>query len=92
VIVRILGEGQLEVPDSAADELNDLDQAVGSAVDQGDEAAFGPALAALLARVREVGSPVEADDLRPSELILPQADATMADVRKLLTDEGLIPG
>ena len=44
------------------------------------------------ARVREVGSPVKADDLRPSELILPQADATMADVRKLLTDEGLIPG
>jgi hypothetical protein len=92
VIVRILGEGQLEVPDSAADELNELDQAVGSAVDQGDEAAFGLALAALLARVREVGSPVKADDLRPSELILPQSDATMADVRKLLTDEGLIPG
>jgi hypothetical protein len=92
VIVRILGEGQLEVPDSAADELNDLDQAVGSAVDQGDDTAFGSALAALLARVRELGSPLKADDLRPSELILPQSDATMADVRKLLTDEGLIPG
>ena len=92
MIVRILGEGQLEVPESAADELNELDRAVETAVEQGDEAAFGPALAALLARVREVGSPVKADDLRPSELILPQADATMADVRKLLTDEGLIPG
>ena len=92
MIVRILGEGQLEVPDSAADELNELDRAVESAVEQGDEAAFAPALAALLARIREVGTPVKADDLRPSELILPQADATMADVRKLLTDEGLIPG
>jgi len=92
VIVRILGEGQLEVPESAADGLNELDRAVETAVEQGDKAAFGPALAALLARVREVGSPVRADDLRPSELILPQADATMADVRKLLTDEGLIPG
>ena len=92
MIVRILGEGQLEVPDSAADELNDLDRAVESAVDRGDEAAFGPALAALLGKVRELGSPVRADDLRPSELILPQSDATMADVRKLLTDEGLIPG
>jgi PspA-Associated protein len=92
VIVRILGEGQLEVPDSASGELNDLDRAVESAVDLGDEAAFGRALAALLARVREVGSPVKADDLRPSELILPPSDATMADVRKLLTDEGLIPG
>ena len=92
MIVRILGEGQLEVPESAADELNELDRAVETAVEQGDEAAFGSALAALLARVREVGTPVKADDLRPSELILPQADATMADVRKLLTDEGLIPG
>jgi len=92
VIVRILGEGQLEVPESAADELNELDRAVETAVDNEDEAAFGPALAALLARVRAVGSPVRADDLRPSELILPQPDATIAEVRKLLTDEGLIPG
>jgi hypothetical protein len=92
VIVRILGEGQLEVPESAADDLTELDRAVESAVERDDAAAFVPALAALLARVREVGSPVKADDLRPSELILPQADATMADVRKLLTDEGLIPG
>ncbi|HYK68178.1 MAG TPA: hypothetical protein VEV45_09550 [Streptosporangiaceae bacterium] len=92
MIVRILGEGQLEIPDSAVDELNQLDQAVESAVEQSDEAAFAPALAALLARIRAVGSPVKADDLRPSELIIPQPDATMDDVRKLLTDEGLIPG
>jgi hypothetical protein len=92
VIVRILGEGQLEVPDSAADELNELDRALEAAVEHTDETAFGPALAALLARVRQVGSPAQADELRPSELIIPHEDATMADVRKLLTDEGLIPG
>jgi hypothetical protein len=92
VIVRILGEGQLEVPDSSAEELNTLDQELESAVERGDEAAFRPALAALLAKVREVGSPARADDLRPSELIIPHDDATMADVHRLLTDEGLIPG
>ncbi|HEY2200243.1 MAG TPA: hypothetical protein VGH56_00015 [Solirubrobacteraceae bacterium] len=92
MIVRILGEGQLEIPESAVDELNELDQLLEAAVERSDEAAFGPALAALLARVREVGSPVEADDLRPSGLIIPHPDATMAEVRKLLTDEGLIPG
>ena len=63
-----------------------------SAVERNDEAAFRPALAALLARVRQVGSPAEADDLRPSELIIPQQDASMDEVRKLLTDGGLIPG
>jgi hypothetical protein len=92
MIVRILGEGQLEVPDSAAAELNQLDATLEAAVERSDEAAFRPALAALLAKVRDVGSPTEADDLRPSELIIPQPDATMAEVRQLLTDEGLIPG
>jgi hypothetical protein len=92
MIVRILGEGQLEVPDSAVAELNELDRALEAAVDRDDEAAFRPALAALLAKVREVGTPADADDLRPSELIVPQSDASMDDVRRLLTDEGLIPG
>ena len=92
MIVRILGEGQLDVPESAADELNQLDAALESAVERNDEAGFRSALAALLARVREVGSLAHADDLRPSELIIPQPDATMDEVRRLLTDEGLIPG
>jgi hypothetical protein len=92
MIVRILGEGQLEVPDSAIAGLNELDGALEAAVDRDNEEAFRAALAALLAKVREVGTPTEADDLRPSELIIPQADASMDEVRKLLTDEGLIPG
>jgi hypothetical protein len=92
MIVRILGEGQLEVPESEVAGLNQLDAALESAVERADEASFRPALAALLAKVREVGSPTEAGDLRPSELIIPQPDATMDEVRKMLTDEGLIPG
>ena len=92
MIVRILGEGQLEVPDSAIAELNELDGALEAAVDRDDEEAFRAALAALLAKIGEVGTPTEADDLRPSELIIPQPDASMDEVRKLLTDEGLIPG
>jgi hypothetical protein len=92
MIVRILGEGQLELPDSAAEELNRLDAALESAVEKRDEAAFRPALAALLAKVRQAGSATAADDLRPSELIVPRPDASMEEVHKLLTDEGLIPG
>jgi hypothetical protein len=92
MIVRILGEGQFEVPDSAVAELNELDAALETAVERDDEQGFGPALEALLTKVREFGSPTKPDDLRPSELIIPQPDATMADVRRLLTDEGLIPG
>jgi hypothetical protein len=32
------------------------------------------------------------DILEESELILPHEDSSMDEVRKLLTDEGLIPG
>jgi hypothetical protein len=92
MIVRILGEGQLTVPEAAVAELNDLDAALEAAVEREDEAAFHAALAALLSRLREVGQPAEPDTLEPSGLIVPQEDATMAEVRKLLTDEGLIPG
>jgi hypothetical protein len=92
VIVRILGEGQLQVPEEAVEELNELDTRLETAVEQSDEAAFHSALETLLARIREVGSPADPDTLEPSGLIVPQADATMAEVRKLLTDEGLIPG
>lgn len=90
--MRILGEGQLEVPDSAAGELNQLDIALEQAVDLGDEAGFRSALQALLAQVRQVGSPADPNELKPSELIIPQADATMDEVRKMLNDDGLIPG
>jgi hypothetical protein len=92
MIVRILGEGQLSVADAAVGELNDLDSKLSAAVDVGDEAGFRTAHEALLARVRALGTPLDPGSLQPSELILPQDGATMEDVRKLLTDDGLIPG
>ena len=92
MIVRILGEGQLCVDDSALTELNELDARLETAVNASDEPGFNAALTALLDRVRAIGTPPAPDSLEPSVLILPQADATMEDVRKLLADDGLIPG
>lgn len=92
MIVRILGEGQYDVADAALDRLNDLDGEVERAVEAGDEPAFEAALAALLDGVRTVGVPHELDSLDESDLILPPADADIAQVRDLLGDEGLIPG
>ena len=92
MIVRILGEGQLQVEDSATDELNVLDAELEKAVNAEDEQAFRPALTALLDRVRALGTPLADDALEPSDLILPYADAGLVDVREMLTDEGRIPG
>jgi hypothetical protein len=93
VIVRILGgEGQLFVDDALTPVLNDLDAKLAAAVDEGNEAAFRRALNELLAQVRAAGEPYPADSLDPSELILPHEDASLAEVRQMMTDEGLIPG
>jgi len=92
MIVRILGEGQYDVSDAALDALNALDAAVETAVEVGDEAAFATSLAALLDGVRSAGVPRGADALDESDLILPPADASIAEVRDLLGDDGLIPG
>ncbi len=92
MIVRILGEGQWEVSDDRLDELNRLDTEVEGAVEADDQVTFSRALAALLDDVRTAGSPLPADVLHDSDLILPHADATIEEVRALLSDEGLIPG
>lgn len=92
MIVRIMGEGQLELPDSALEELNALDATVESAVEADDQAAFASALEQLLAAVRAAGTPVPDDFLHDSDLILPPSDATIAEVRAILEDDGLIPG
>jgi hypothetical protein len=92
MIVRILGEGQLEVPDDQLETLNALDAAVESAVESGDNDSFTSALAALLDGVRRAGEPLAEDSLEDSDLILPPGDATIEEVRELLSDDGLIPG
>ena len=92
MIVRILGEGQLEVADDELEQLNVLDAAVESAVQSGETDAFTAALAALLDAVRRAGQPLAEDSLEDSDLILPPADPTIEEVRELLSDDGLIPG
>jgi hypothetical protein len=92
MIVRVLGEGQLEVGDDVLEHLNTLDDAVEAAVESGDEAAFREALEGLLQAVRKHGKPLPDDSLVPSDAILPAPDIPLAQVRDLLGDEGLIPG
>ena len=92
MIVRILGEGQRTVADGDLEGLNGFDNDLIAAVESGDEDGFGQALAALLDKVRQVGTPVPDDEIVPSDLVLPSADASLAEVRELLGDDGLIPG
>ncbi|HLX49846.1 MAG TPA: hypothetical protein VKS82_16065 [Streptosporangiaceae bacterium] len=92
MIVRILGEGQFRVDDAVASELQTLDSDLEAAVENNDQDALSAALRALLDRTRSQGTALAADSLEPSDVIIPHEDATLDEVRKLITDEGLIPG
>ncbi|WP_030961612.1 PspA-associated protein PspAA [Streptomyces sp. NRRL S-378] len=92
MIVRIMGEGQLDVADGHLAELNSLDDELLAEMEGGDEDGFRRTLGALLEAVRRLGEPLPDDALEPSELILPAPDASLDEVREMLSDDGLIPG
>ncbi|MFC8588727.1 MULTISPECIES: PspA-associated protein PspAA [unclassified Streptomyces] len=92
MIVRIMGEGQWKLADSHFAELNRLDDELLAEMETGDTAGFRRTLGALLDAVRRLGDPLPDDVLEPSELILPAPDASLEEVRKMLSDDGLIPG
>ena len=91
MIVRLMGEGQFRVADSDVDELNGIDNAAAAALEVGDEAGFRLRLEELHAKVREVGEPLELADLSASDLIVPPADLSLDEARKLFSGDGLIP-
>ena len=93
MIVRILSEGQWRIESGAQAGLNALDDAIEAAVSAGDQAQLGEALHRLHDQVRAVGVVVPDEELADSDLILPDVDASLDEVRALLSesDEGLIP-
>ena len=92
MIVRIMGEGQFEVPDDALSDLNEVDTRLQSAVDGNDTAAFESTLKELLGTVRTSGTRCSDEYLGASDHVLPGEASTLEEVRDLLGDEGLLPG
>lgn len=96
MIVRIMGQGQWVMEPEHLLELNELDRTLEARVEAGDEAGMVEALTALVAGVRTLGAEVPADVIVESDLVLPDVDISLDDVRALLasTSEfyaGLIP-
>ncbi len=84
MIVRILGDTQYTIDDTAAPELDALDAPLGSALDENDEVAFAAALDAVIAWVRAHGEVVDPATILPSDLLLPAPGTDLDEVRTLL--------
>jgi hypothetical protein len=91
VIVRISNEAQYRLDDGHHARLDELDDAVVAAVAANNENAFQAAFEQLMHFVRTEGEPLDADDLEPSEYILPPADLTFVEAGEEFSGEGLIP-
>jgi len=88
VIVRILGEGQYDVAEADEARLGELEADLNTAVDGDDTARFAAALGAVIAEVRSVGTLLPADEFTSSDLVVPFADATLAETKALLDEPG----
>ena len=86
MIVRILGDGQYELPENMESEFERLDNHLIAHVEDGDEEAFQRELAELVVIVQQ-GSELPDDDFRPSDAVLPSPNASLADVQELLSEE-----
>ncbi len=92
MIIRIATEGQYELGDANVAAVNELDNEAVAACNAEDEQHFRAAFGRLLELVRTKGQPVADDELRPSDLILPQPDVSLAEAKAEFSGEGLIPG
>ncbi len=88
MIVRILGDGQFDVPEAEREALHQLEAALNAAVEGDDETAFGSALAAVIAEVRRVGTELPPDSFTASDLVVPFDDATLDETKSLLAEPG----
>ncbi len=92
MIVRILGEGQFNLPGAVIDDLNDIDNRMVEAVESENEEGFRSLLQEMIALVREKGSPLPLDELVESDFILPETDLTLEEAEHIFIGDGLLPG
>ena len=91
MIVRILTEGQYNLPGAYVDQLNDIDNKIVDVVEQENDAEFQRLLKEMLDLVRNKGTEVAVDELAESDIVLPEPDITLVEAEELFTGEGIVP-
>ena len=91
MIVRIAGQGQFELPEDVAANLNDLDNQAVAAVEAGDEDRFHEVFEQMLDIVRRDGQQLGDDEIEESDVIIPPPDLSFVEAQAEFTGDGLIP-
>ncbi len=91
MIVRILTEGQYNLPGAYIDQLNDIDNQLVEVVEEDNQEGFERLLKSMLDLVRDKGTPVPLDEIVESDLVLPEPDLTLKEAEEIFVGEGLVP-
>jgi hypothetical protein len=92
-IVRIMGHGQFTVDNRTLKKLNDIDNAIVELVSaaRSDDTEFKKRLIELSNMVVQNGKPLDPHEIIKSDIILPSADLSIDEAKKLFQGEGVIP-
>jgi hypothetical protein len=92
-IVRIMGQGQFTVDGKTLKKLNDIDNALVKLVssERSDDLEFKKRLTELNNMVVKNGKPLDPHEIIKSDIILPSADLSIDEAKRLFRGEGVIP-
>jgi hypothetical protein len=90
MIIRIMGEGQYEVPGSMFDELNIIDNRIVDLVGKGNEAEYRTELLKLINVIRSNGKQLDDSNIVESNIIIPPEDLSLKEAREIFTGNGLL--
>ncbi|MGI9557576.1 MAG: PspA-associated protein PspAA [Solirubrobacterales bacterium] len=91
MIVRLMGQGQYRLDDAAQSKLDQLDDNAVAALEAEDVETLDGNIQAMWELVQADGTPLDADELVASDVIIPPADLTIEETRALFSDQGLVP-
>lgn len=91
MIIRLMGEGQFEIDKKHLDEVNKVDNNIVKIVSKGDEKAYKTEYRKLAELVRRNGKKIPDSIIKPSDVIIPPADLTFEEAKRIFQGEGLIP-
>ncbi|MGH9102175.1 MAG: PspA/IM30 family protein [Acidimicrobiales bacterium] len=86
IVVRVAGDQQYKLPEAVRPALDGLDSALARAVESGDVDGFAGCTSELAKLIQTNGEKLPADELRPSDLIVPSAQMTLEEAKALLAE------
>lgn len=91
MIIRIMNDNQYIVPSIYYDDINKIDNEIVRIIARGDKKTFKEKYKELIGLVHKNGVPMDVKTLKESDLIIPPADLTFEQAKKIFVGQGLIP-